>query len=1856
MYDNGKKQVKRGIAIFLIIMMVFAMIPISTFQAFAQTESEITEQTGFMFKTDSPTELAYDETYQFETEGGSGTGAVTYAVTSGEDYVDVNADGVNGKVKVTGVGNVTIKATKAADNQYAAATATHTFTTVKANQTDFAFAEEKYEVAYGTKDITINAEGGQTQGSIKYSITEGFDIGSIDEDSGKITFETGKTGTMTVLAVKAGNEFYNEISGTVQVTVTRIDASDQYRIEGTQGENEWYIDDIEIIPAEAYQISQTDGFDAQWGDSLTIETEGITENYTFYLKSQDGSISDAITIDELKIDKQIPKTLEVSYSESVWSGILNAITFGYYKETATVNVKVEDEVSGISHITYDLGDGSGEKTIDSSQIANGETSFSINPQYKGTVVVTAYDHAGHSLKSDEKTQIVVDNVAPEITVSFDNNEEKVDNYYDAARTATIIIKEANFHAEDVLISVKERYDGSDYTERQMDDLTFQNGQEPGTYVATIPFTEDGDYILDVSYTDKSGNQAAGHNNDEFTIDTVNPVISYTGIENSEYYADDKELVLEIEEHNFVAADIDFVINAVDAEGTAVDLSAKAYEEYLQNQDSWTKEGDVHTAAITLDIEGNYSVEISYTDSAGREAINQFGNHFGFSIDKSVPDGLQVTYSTPAFEAFLNAITFGYYKEKVEVTLKATDCISGVDCFEYTYNVTDGSSTDNEGGSGTITTEKITYDGKEASASFEIPAPFKGTVSFTAIDKAGNRATYDDTNHEIVADDAAPEVTVKFPTDKAKNGNYYADKTTAVITIHEANFDADDVEIIVGKRLNKENKYTEGRISPSFQKGEGDIYTATYVFDEEADYTFDITYTDKSGNVFDDYAKYYFTVDKTAPKIAVTYDNNNVRNKTKFKSNRTAEIVIDEHNFHAKDVDVEISATNGKGESVSISDYESYLQNSENWKKSGDKYTAKITYTAEANYHFGIKYTDLAGIKNNGVTYGKNTQAPETFTIDKTKPTGAIKIGDWEEKWTGFPSAKEDNRSFGLWDKKTVQVTVASQDELSAIDYVEHFRSNRILSLNQVKQSNQWKKAALDRTGAFSYHVKPDERFVVYVHIVDKAGNERYLSSDGVIVDATIPSIENVAPEVTVKPKKQPVNGIYNTDVLIDVAVKDPVKGKDIFSGLRSVTYKVYNYSNPQGERVTQEGTLYTFSKQAPQKNELVQMYEKSAAIAVDREKNNSNVVVVEVKAVDNSGNVKTKTCKLKIDTTRPTIDVSYDNNDVDSRTHFSDSRTATIVVTERNFNPDDVKVTITNTEADIPSLTSWEKVQGTGNLDDTKWKASVTYKADGDYTFDIKYTDKAGNVGREADYGKNAAPTAFTIDKTKPTVSVSYNNNAARNGKYFNAPRTATIVVREHNFDVERVEFMQTASLNGRAIGIPSASWSSQGDVHTARIAFTADGDYTFDVVVHDKAGNQSSSASYGNSVAGKDFVIDQTIGKPVLGGVQDQNAYKGTVIPTISLSDVNYDSYDVQLLRTRAGEQNVDVTAQFISAIAQQGQGASGAYDTFEEIAENDGIYTLTVKMMDKAGNEESEEITFTVNRFGSVYRYSNYLASLIKDGGQYVTVTGKNKSAITQDLVITEYNADRLLEGSLDILITRDGEAIDAKYTTTPSVSAQAGIGGSGWYEYVYRIAAENFKEDGVYKIALSSAYATSDADESESSSMPENSTDAAGNQIVDNMAFTVDTKAPEIRNVVNLDEAVVDAESLEVSYTIVDVGGLKSIQVLLNGKPHEEAVAGFEANSFSYSGKFTIEDGKKAQTVQIIATDVAGNVTDTASKDFDTQGLYVFNDEVTVSTNFFVLWYARKPLFWGSIGGAVALLGAAYYFITRKRRENE
>ena len=121
----------------------------------------------------------------------------------------------------------------------------------------------------------------------------------------------------------------------------------------------------------------------------------------------------------------------------------------------------------------------------------------------------------------------------------------------------------------------------------------------------------------------------------------------------------------------------------------------------------------------------------------------------------------------------------------------------------------------------------------------------------------------------------------------------------------------------------------------------------------------------------------------------------------------------------------------------------------------------------------------------------------------------------------------------------------------------------------------------------------------------------------------------------------------------------------------------------------------------------------------------------------------------------------------DSSKYFNRDRTATIVVTERNFDPEDVRLEITNTDGVIPSLSSWSKTAGTGNEDDTRWTATLTYVADGDYTFDMQYTDQAGNASPGPRYGNSVAPTDFTVDKTLPTISVSYSNKQCKQWQVF---------------------------------------------------------------------------------------------------------------------------------------------------------------------------------------------------------------------------------------------------------------------------------------------------------------------------------------------------------------------------------------------------------------------------------------------------------------------------------------------------------
>ena len=150
-----------------------------------------------------------------------------------------------------------------------------------------------------------------------------------------------------------------------------------------------------------------------------------------------------------------------------------------------------------------------------------------------------------------------------------------------------------------------------------------------------------------------------------------------------------------------------------------------------------------------------------------------------------------------------------------------------------------------------------------------------------------------------------------------------------------------------------------------------------------------------------------------------------------------------------------------------------------------------------------------------------------------------------------------------------------------------------------------------------------------------------------------------------------------------------------------------------------------------------------------------------------------------------------------------------------------------------------------------------------------------------------------------------------------------------------------------------------------------------------------------------------------------------------------------------------------------------------------------------------------------------------------------------------------------------------------------------------------------------------------------------------------FRVDSTAPEINSVTGLEESIINAADVKVNYTVYDTIGLKSIQVYVDGEKVDE-ITDFTSDMNNYDGTFTVNERQSAQHVRLVAEDRAGNVTDTDSEEFESA--YAFNRSVTISTNFFVRFYANKPLFWGTIIVVILAAGGITALILVKRRKKQ
>ena len=159
----------------------------------------------------TPSTVGYGATAALSSSGGSGTGAVTYSVTSGSTNCSISGT----TLTVTAVGNCTVVATKAADSNYNSATSpARTVFVTKGTQATLTAVAASTTIARNAT-TTLSTTGGSGTGTVRYAITAGGAnctlIGST---------LTGKAvGTCTVTATKVADSNYNSATAGVTITV-----------------------------------------------------------------------------------------------------------------------------------------------------------------------------------------------------------------------------------------------------------------------------------------------------------------------------------------------------------------------------------------------------------------------------------------------------------------------------------------------------------------------------------------------------------------------------------------------------------------------------------------------------------------------------------------------------------------------------------------------------------------------------------------------------------------------------------------------------------------------------------------------------------------------------------------------------------------------------------------------------------------------------------------------------------------------------------------------------------------------------------------------------------------------------------------------------------------------------------------------------------------------------------------------------------------------------------------------------------------------------------------------------------------------------------------------------------------------------------------------------------------------------------------------------------------------------------------------------------------------------------------------------------------------------------------------------
>ena len=381
---------------------------------------------------------------------------------------------------------------------------------------------------------------------------------------------------------------------------------------------------------------------------------------------------------------------------------------------------------------------------------------------------------------------------------------------------------------------------------------------------------------------------------------------------------------------------------------------------------------------------------------------------------------------------------------------------------------------------------------------------------------------------------------------------------------------------------------------------------------------------------------------------------------------------------------------------------------------------------------------------------------------------------------------------------------------------------------------------------------------IFVKAIDMVGNvSKQVTTLGYIEDESAPEID-IKPLKKTKYKDNLGNNLYSKNVSVDVSITDTK------SGLKTIEYYVDAENNKIEKKMIQLSNEGYKEGDKLEDGWIVTKTDRNLVVKVSRKivfSSDDNDIVAHFRASDMAGNKTkyTKTQKFSIDKTAPVIKIDFSSG-VKSNSKYYNSKTRAIMnitVEERNFDKELLNIVISDSYHNNKINPKFVKEKGKYS-----YVATIDYP-EGDYNVQVSANDIVGHKAKiHSNGGKKSTElytAEFIVDTTNPSVSTNFssfvNNSTQKEGNYFNKKKTATISVKEHNFDPELMNinvFEKEAGKDQSVKGAEKISyaayskkgWSDNGDTHSIELQFERDGIYKIEMKPSDISENKGETDS----------------------------------------------------------------------------------------------------------------------------------------------------------------------------------------------------------------------------------------------------------------------------------------------------------------------------------------------------------------------------------------------------------------------------